>query len=147
MSDENTLDPTSLDLLQLGLFAGMAANAAVRARLDAKGFVGLRDSHGFIIQHLLRGPHSVSELACLLGITQQPVSKSAAELTRHGYIQDAPSPDARVRKLRLSPRGRAAVQATRDYRRKLDAELAKLAGREAFESARRVLLAALEQFH
>jgi DNA-binding MarR family transcriptional regulator len=139
------LDPNALDLLQLAQFAGMAANQAVRARLEAKGFEGLRDSHGFIVQHLLRAPQSISELAVQLGITQQAVSKSVAELARNGYVQNARSDDARVRKLRLSPRGRAAVQAARACRRELDAELRAMSGEAAYAHAKQVLLAALER--
>src|SRR5262245_44582702 len=107
--EQTPLDPAALDLLQLGLFAGMAANQTLRERLAARGVRGVRDSHGFIIQHLLRGPHSASELAELLGISQQAVSKSLAELARWKLVQPAPSADRRVRKLRLSARGRAVV--------------------------------------
>lgn len=139
------LDPAALDVLQLAQLAGLAANQAVRARLEAKGFVGLRDSHGFIVQHLLREPQSISELAVHLGITQQAVSKSVAELARNGYVQDVRSDDARVRKVRLSPRGRAAVQAVRAYRRELDAELSSAAGAAAYADAKQVMLAALER--
>jgi DNA-binding MarR family transcriptional regulator len=141
------LDPAALDVLQLAQFAGMAANRAVRARLEAKGFEGLRDSHGFIVQHLLREPQSISALAALIGITQQAVSKSVAELARNGYVQDVPSDDARVRRLRLSPRGRAAVQAARACRRELDADLAEAAGPAAYAQAKQVLLAALERLN
>jgi DNA-binding MarR family transcriptional regulator len=144
MADE-LLDPTKIDLLQLALFAGMAANDAVRARLEQKGFARLRDSHGFIFQHLLREPQSIGELAGLLGISQQAVSKSVAELARHGYVSNAPNSDARVRKLRLSARGKAAVQASRTCRRELEADLASRAGSPAFESAKQVLLMALER--
>jgi DNA-binding MarR family transcriptional regulator len=144
MPDE-LLDPAKLDLLQLALFAGMAANDAVRARLEKKGFTGLRDSHGFIIQHLLRAPQSISELAGHLGITQQAVSKSVAELSRNGYVQDVPSSDARLRKLRLSARGKSAVQASRTCRRELEAELASRAGAAELQHAKQVLLMALER--
>ena len=139
------LDPAALDLLQLAQLAGLAANQAVRARLEAKGFEGLRDSHGFIVQHLLRAPQSISELAAHLGITQQAVSKSVAELARNKYVQNVRTDDARVRKLRLSPRGRAAVGAVRTYRRELDAELSTAAGATAYTHAKRVLLQALER--
>lgn len=139
------LDPAALDLLQLAQLAGMAANQAVRARLEARGFGGLRDSHGFIVQHLLRAPHSISELAAQLGITQQAVSKSVAELARNGYVQDVRTDDARVRKLRLSPRGRAAVQAVRSHRAELDAELSAATGATAYAHAKQVLLEALER--
>jgi DNA-binding MarR family transcriptional regulator len=144
MPDE-LLNPAELDLLQLALFAGMAANDAVRARLEKKGFVGLRDSHGFIVQHLLREPQSIGELAGHLGITQQAVSKSVAELSRNGYVQDVPSSDRRVRKLRLSARGKSAVQASRACRRELEADLASRAGEPKLEQAKQVLLMALDR--
>jgi DNA-binding MarR family transcriptional regulator len=139
------LDPAALDLLQLAHFAGLAANQMVRARLEAKGFKGLRDSHGFIVQHLLRAPQSISELAAHLGITQQAVSKSVAELARNKYVQNVRTDDARVRKLRLSPRGRAAVEEVRAQRRELDAGLSTAAGATAYAHAKQVLLQALER--
>jgi DNA-binding MarR family transcriptional regulator len=146
MPDE-LLDPADLGLFQLALFAGIAANNAVRERLEQKGFVGLRDSHGFIIQHLLREPQSISDLAGHLGITQQAVSKSVAELARKGYVQDVPSSDGRVRKLRLSARGKALVQVTRTQRRELEAELTSQVGETAYDQAKKVVLAALGQLN
>jgi DNA-binding MarR family transcriptional regulator len=144
MPDE-LLDPADLDLFQLALFAGMAANDAIRARLEHKGFLGLRDSHGFVVQHLLREPQSIGELAAQLGITQQAVSKSVAELARNGYVQDAPSSDGRVRKLRLSPRGKSMVQFTRSCRREVEAQLAERVGKSTYDQAKQVILAALDQ--
>ncbi|HKP56564.1 MAG TPA: winged helix-turn-helix domain-containing protein [Polyangiales bacterium] len=142
--DQTPLDPAALDLLQLGLFAGMAANQKLRERLAASGVRGVRDSHGFIIQHLLRGPHSASELAELLGISQQAVSKSLAELARWKLVQPAPSDDRRVRKLRLSARGRAVVTTSRTLRRELEAELIDACGEQAYAQAKSVLLTALD---
>jgi DNA-binding MarR family transcriptional regulator len=112
---------------------------------DLRGVDLLRDSHGFLIQHLLRGPHTISQLAAQLGVTQQAVSKSVAELARNKYVEDLRSDDARVRRLRLSPRGRAAVQAVRVYRQELDAELSAVTGATAYAHAKQVLLAALER--
>jgi DNA-binding MarR family transcriptional regulator len=146
MTDE-LLDPAEIDLLQLALFAGMAANQAVRERLEKRGFVGLRDSHGFVIQHLLREPQSIGELAGHLGITQQAVSKTVAEMARNGYVQDAPSDDARVRKIRLSARGKSVVETTRKYRKDLEAELAQHAGKDAYAQAKSVLLSALDRLN
>ena len=139
------VDPAQLDLPQLGLFVGMAANERVLARLAERGFAGLRTSHGFVVQHLLRGPQSVGQLAALLEVTQQAASKSIAELARLGYVEDMRSEDARVRRLRLSARGRAAVRATRACRGEIEAELATAAGSAALAQAKQVLLLALEQ--
>ena len=141
---EKPVQVSQLDLAQLALFVGMAANERVLARLHDRGFAGLRTSHGFIVQHLLREPHSVGKLASLLGISQQAVSKSVAELVRLGYVEDAPSEDRRVRMLKLSRRGRAAVRAARTSRLELETELARLASEEAIDHTRRVLLLALD---
>jgi DNA-binding MarR family transcriptional regulator len=139
------VDPAQLDLPQLALFVGMAANDRVLARMTERGFVGLRTSHGFVVQHLLRAPQTVGRLAALLGVTQQAASKSVAELARLGYVEDIPSEDARVRTLRLSARGRAAVRAARACRRETETELAAAVGAAELELTRRVLLQALEQ--
>jgi DNA-binding MarR family transcriptional regulator len=141
---QTPLDPAALDVLHLGLFAGMAANHVLRERLAKKGMRGLRDSHGFIIQHLLRGPHSASELAQLLGISQQAVSKSLAELARKKMLQEARSDDRRVRKLRLSARGQAVVTTARALRREQEAELIAVCGEEPYAQAKAVLLTALD---
>jgi DNA-binding MarR family transcriptional regulator len=139
------VEPARLDLAQLALFVGMAANERVLARLTERGFVGLRTSHGFIVQHLLRGPQAVGQLATLLGVTQQAASKTIAELSRLGYVEDIPSADARVRTLRLSARGRAAVRAARACRSETERELGAAVGAGELEKARRVLVLALEQ--
>lgn len=141
---QSDLNPADIDLLQLALFAGLAANAAVRARIEHKGYGNVRDSHGFIIQHLLREPQSISELAAHIGITQQAVSKSVAELARGGYVQDCPSDDARVRKLQLSQRGKSLVRITREARKKLEAELEERLGKAAYQQAKVAILTALE---
>ncbi len=140
-------DPVSLDqldLAQLAYFVGLAANDRVLVRLEERGFDGVRASHGFIIQHLLKGPHTVGRLAGLLAISQQAVSKSVAELVRLGYLRDAPSEDGRARTVALSSRGRSLVRVARACRKELEAELIRTAGPRAMAQARRVLLLAVD---
>jgi DNA-binding MarR family transcriptional regulator len=137
--------PRGLDIGQLAFFVGMAANEAVMGRMRGEGFVGLRQSHGFVVQHLLAGPRSVTELARLLGVTQQAASKRVAELAEHGYVEDVDSADARRRSVQLSERGHACVAASRAARRSLEGELREAIGDRAVTSAKKVLQKALEQ--
>jgi DNA-binding MarR family transcriptional regulator len=136
-------NPETLPLSHLAHFVGLAANRQILDAMRDAGFGDVRESHGYLIQHLLRGPHSVGELASLLGVTQQAVSKSVSELSTGGYLESAPSPDARVRLVQLSARGHACVQCSRKLREKLERRLAKLLGAQQVSEAQRLLAAAL----
>ncbi len=110
-----------LDLATLAYLAGSSANDAVLARLHEIGHTGVRVSHGFVVQHLIEGAPTVSELGELLGVTQQAASKQLLELERLGYVERAPDPaDSRVRRARLTARGRRLVEDGRRLRRELD---------------------------
>jgi len=142
--DAAELEPAQLDVVLAALFAGLALNERVAARLHADGFEDVRFSHGFVFQHLVPGPLAVGELARRMGVSQQAASKAAAELERLGYVERAPDPaDARVRRLALSARGRAAVEAGRAARAAVADELAGVLGPRRAETLRRTLLDAL----
>jgi len=96
----------------------------VRAHLAAAGMADLRDSHGYVFQHLVPGPKTVSALAGALGLTQQAASKAVIELELMGYVQRREdSPDRRVRTVELTPRGEQAVLVARQARAQIDAEI------------------------
>lgn len=136
------IDVNTLPLTHLAQFVGLAGSRHVATAMRDAGFGDLRESHGFLIQHLLRGPHSVGELSRLLGVTQQAVSKSVAELSRAGYLEAAPSADARVRIVQLSPRGHESVLAARKLRERLERKLQKSLGAR-YALAQRALAEAL----
>ncbi len=143
--DAPDLDPAELDVVLAALFAGLALNERVTARLHAGGFDDVRFSHGFVFQHLVPGPLPVGELARRMDVSQQAASKAAGELERLGYLERTPDPaDARVRRLGLSERGRAAVAAGREARAAVAAELEAALGAPRARRLRRDLLAALE---
>lgn len=123
-----SVDPAQLGLSYLASFVGAFANQHVLGEMKRAGYGDLRESHGYLVQHLLRGPHSVGQLAKLLGVSQQAVSKTVAELTGAGYLEAVEGEDARVRLVQLSRRGHAAVQATRRLRERLEARLTKRLG-------------------
>ena len=125
---EPTPSLEELPLTFLAQFVGMAAGERVLDELRRRGHADLRPSHGYIVQHLLTAPRGVTELAKLLGISQQAVSKSVAELAAGGYVEDVPSDDARVRRLALTARGHDCVAASRDARAALEREICELLG-------------------
>ncbi|MFI9815984.1 MarR family winged helix-turn-helix transcriptional regulator [Saccharothrix variisporea] len=139
------LDPADIDLATLAGLAGGAANTALLAELREAGHVGVRTSHGYVVQHLLTGSPTVSELAELLGVTQQAASKHLLELERLGYVERVPDPaDSRVRRARLTGRGHRLVEDSRRARRRLDARLATAVGEDAADAARRALIGLLD---
>jgi DNA-binding MarR family transcriptional regulator len=135
----------SLAVTHLAHFVGLAANRRLTGELGQAGFGGLRESHGFLIQHVLAGPRPVGELARLLGVSQQAVSKSVAELVEAGYLETLPGADARVRLVGLSERGHASVQATRRLRARLERRLARRLGARRLAQARGLLAEMLDE--
>jgi DNA-binding MarR family transcriptional regulator len=134
-----------LDLGLAALFAGQALADAVRERLEARGFAGLRFSHGFLVQRLVEEEQSIAALAHALEVTQQAVSKTVSELERLGYVRRRPDPrDARVRLVALTDRGRAAVEAARDERAAVVADLRDRLGPRRVDAATRVLREVLD---
>ena len=137
-------EPEGLDLGYLALFVGLRFNELVLDALLAAGFAGIRHAHGYVFQHLLAGPMAVTELSRHLGVTQQAASKTVAELTSLGYLEDAGSSDARVRRVALSERARAAIEKTRSIRAGYQRRLSKKHGAEVVR-ARRLLASVLEE--
>jgi DNA-binding MarR family transcriptional regulator len=139
------VDPADLDLTTLAMLAGAAAAGQVQAVLESRGFAGLRISHGYVFQHLLGSPPTIGELAGKLEMTQQGASKVVAELTGLGYLDRVTEAgDARVRRVTLSLRGKAAVEAARQARRDIESQLMATCGAGRLRTARRVLLSALD---
>jgi DNA-binding MarR family transcriptional regulator len=140
-----TVELEDLDLTLASLFAGHVLNEEVRARMEARGFAGLRFGHGFLVQRLVEGAQPVGVIARDLGVTQQAVSKTVAELERLGYAERRPAPgDARVRLVALTERGRAAVETLRVARAEVVAELRARLGPRRVDAAARVLREAID---
>jgi len=140
------LDPEKIDLPTLTLLAGISANEYLLERIRAAGYPSVRNSHGYVFQHLLSGPQSVGELAAQLGVTQQAASKTTRELEDLGYIErQLDASDSRVRRVSLTPRGHALVARARAARAKLESELLASVGARAVAAARRALVAMLAQ--
>jgi DNA-binding MarR family transcriptional regulator len=104
----------------------------VVAGLGTAGFDDIRESDGYVFQHIVDGPRPVSELAARLGITQQGASKAVADLERRGYVVRRPDEhDARIRSVELTDRGRAVIEFNRRQRAKLNALIDRTLGPRA----------------
>jgi DNA-binding MarR family transcriptional regulator len=133
------LDPATLDLGYLGQFVGQRITEIVLEKLAEEGYGDLRVSHGYVVQHLIGGPRTITQLARLLGVTQQAASKTTAELLELGYIDSTPaSDDRRARTIALSQRGHDALAMTRKLRAKIAAKIDAKHGKAALQ-ARRLL--------
>lgn len=133
--------PTIIDLLSI---TGGALDRHVLAALRASGFEGLTIRHGYVFQRLLTSPQSVTALARSLGVSQQAMSKTVAELAGNGYLDiAADADDGRRRTLTLTHRANAAIATARNARRLLLDALIARAGRAAVDETTLVLRALL----
>ncbi|MEV6314415.1 MarR family transcriptional regulator [Streptomyces sp. NPDC051776] len=140
------VEPRELDTGTLALFVGFAAAGAVQDELSARGFGDLRFSHGYVFQHLIDAQPTVGELADRLDMTQQGASKAVAELERLGCVERIPDDrDARVRRVRLTARGREGVEVARAARAALDERLAARFGKRELAGHRALLARILDE--
>ena len=124
---------------------GTTVDTLVLDALAAAGLHGLRHGHGYVVQRLLLGPATATEMARALGVSQQAVSKVVVELTRLGYVQARPdSADRRRRAVELTARGLQAVDVSRRARAAFADELAAAVGSAKLRLAGEVLAVALE---
>ncbi len=115
---------TPPDLIALVSLAGAAADAHVLRELTQRGHPALRVRHGYVFQRLMRAECTATDLAAQLGVTQQAMSKTVAELARDGYLRTTEDPrDRRRRVVVLTDRAHDAIEAARDARRSLMSRL------------------------
>jgi DNA-binding MarR family transcriptional regulator len=139
--------PTSspVDFIRSLSHIGAAVDAHVLAELGKARLRGLRRGHGYVIQRLILGPATASEMAAALGVTQQAVSKTVGELVDLGYVRrSVDRGDRRRRPLSLTARGRRAVEVSRDARAALEERIRVQAGDRRFASAGAVIAVAAD---
>lgn len=135
------LDLGTIDLATLAWLAGSAANEVLLERLRAAGHPSVRISHGYVMQRLVGDTPTVSELAGVLGVTQQAVSKYVSELEQLGYVERRPDPaDERIRRVALTARGARLIADARRLRTRLERRLADVVGQGRLDDARAVLI-------
>ena len=139
----------ALENLDVQTLVGLAAPAvadSLLSKLRAQGFDGVKVSHGYVVQRLLEDEPTVGSLAASLGITQQGASKQVADLESLGYVERVLVPgDQRARRVRLTPRGRAMVEAAREARAEQERRLVEVVGPRKVAAARQALAALLDE--
>jgi DNA-binding MarR family transcriptional regulator len=135
---------SQLDLPYLAFFVGLRVNELVLKRTAAEGFAGLRESHGYLIQHLIESERTITELARRMQVTQQAASKAVAELLALKILEVAPAQDLRAKRVRLSQRGWKCVRLARQVRFSLANRLIKVTGGKNYQAARLTLLTCLQ---
>jgi DNA-binding MarR family transcriptional regulator len=133
-----------LELPYLGFFLGLRVNELVMEQTWSAGFNGVRESHGYVIQHLIESDRTITELARRMEVTQQAASKVVAELIRLGLVEAVSDKDGRAKRIHLAQRGRSCVQLGRRLRAKLEKELIRSAGKKNYENAKATIVNCLE---
>jgi DNA-binding MarR family transcriptional regulator len=80
------------------------------------GFDDLRRSFGYVFRALDREELSAAQLADRLGVSDQAMTHLIDEMEAKGYVErHRDARDRRVKRLRLAPRGRAALRIARGF--------------------------------
>lgn len=138
-----TVDIQDLDFGTLCYLVGQGFNQAVLDRLRAEGFADVKVSFGYVVQHLLDGDKTVTQLAGRMGVTQQAASKRVREMLDAGVLALAPGKDRRESRVMLSPLGDTIVARTRAIRQELADELVADAPPAQVQAARELLVRAI----
>lgn len=129
-----------LDLSLAALFVGYALADEVADQIRADGHPDLRFSHGFLFQHLVPGPASVSDIARAQGVTTQAISQQLRELEELGYVERSrDESDRRVRVVTLTERGHSAITAARQARDVVHRQVVEAVGEERVATTTAVL--------
>lgn len=134
-----------LDLGYLALFLGSRVNEIVLEQMARAGFGNVRESHGYVIQHLIECERSITELAERMGVSQQAASKAVAELVALGFLELSAAEDRRAKRVRLSAQGQQLVQHGRRVRKRIEKRLYTALGVKRYNEARSVLEDCLTQ--
>jgi len=108
--------------------------ARVRLRLaEEHGFAGLRPSFGPLLSLIWREGLPPGALAAELAISKQACSQLVGQVEAAGYLERIPNPDdGRSRLARLTPAGRAVVEAGVEVILAIEAEYADAVGAAAY---------------
>jgi DNA-binding MarR family transcriptional regulator len=132
---------TSIDF---GILLGLAYQTFVdelRAHLDTLGFDDMGKSYGYVFRALNEEALHLRQLAERLGMSDQGASKIVNEMEARGYLERYPDAiDGRIKKLKLSRRGLAALSAARQFHQTYEENLvASLTTKQQLATTRRVL--------
>jgi DNA-binding MarR family transcriptional regulator len=121
---------------------------ALHERLAARGWTDVRQAYGFVLLALRAGPVSLRDLPGALGTSKQAVSKLVEAMVVSGYVERAADPgDARAKRVQLSARGRALLEAVEGIWTELEEGWADELGEERLAVLRSDLTTVLRAAH
>src|SRR3954467_7895612 len=114
--------------------------AQSRSLVQAEGEAGLRPSHHRVIGHVPPEWITVTELAERVGMTKQGIGQFVTQLIESGHLRVSPDPDdRRVRVVRRTAKGTAAVRRLSELLERLEATWAERVGETRYRQFRTVL--------
>jgi len=117
------------DIALLCQVVATATTQRITGDLAGRGYDDVRPTHGYVIQGLLAGDTTSTELAQRLGVSVQAASKTVTELEGAGYVQRVrDAHDGRARNIELTRRGRSMVQRSRTARAAVRDEIVERLG-------------------
>lgn len=112
----------------------------VYARMAEAGFADIRPAHSSLLRNLTESGSRVSELAERAQMTKQSMGYLADSLAAAGYVTLKPDPtDGRAKRVRLTAKGRPAVEALVRLSAETEAEFADLIGKADMAQLRRLM--------
>jgi DNA-binding MarR family transcriptional regulator len=114
--------------------------AQSRALVLAEDADGLRPSHHRVLGHVPPEGVTVTDLAERVGMTKQGIGQFVTQLADSGHLVVDPSPDdRRVRVVRRTATGDAAVRRLGDLLERLEADWANRVGTRRYDEFRAIL--------
>ncbi len=125
-----------------GLLRLAAENTRERvyARMAENGYADIRPAHASFFRHIAEGGSRVSELAERAQMTKQSMGYLVDSLAAGGYVMLEPDPtDGRAKRVLLTDKGRAAMEAMIRFSAKAEAEFAEQIGAAEMTQLRQLL--------
>ena len=129
--------------LDFGILLALAYTAFVdelRAELTRRGYRELNRSFGYVARALAEGPLTLKDLAGRLELSAPGALKIVDDMAAHGYLERLPDrTDGRAKRLRLSRRGKSALDAARRFHARFEEQLVGRHGLASVHALRALL--------
>ncbi len=131
---------TPVPLARLLVVAYRQLIDGLHTRLAEAGWDDVRPSYGFVLLSLRDRESSVSDLAGLMGVSKQAMSKLLDQMAAGGYVTRVTSTaDARLRTVALAPRGHRLLAVVEGIYAELESDWAEVVGGKDLERLRGTL--------
>ncbi|WP_436701633.1 MarR family winged helix-turn-helix transcriptional regulator [Nocardioides sp. BYT-33-1] len=125
--------------------AGVVFVDALHDRLAEAGFEDFTVRSGWVLRTLGDEELSLRDLAERMGLSSPGTLKAIDPMIRAGYLERAGTSDRRVRAVRVTARGRAALACASAFHAEFEAGLAAAAGAADVAATRRALEALVDR--